>query len=67
MNEFIDPELGRMVAVDSEVGCRDCAFQFGTSSCTWSPYCSGLDREDGRWIIWVNASEGTKTSPPDAA
>lgn len=56
MNEFIDANLGRMVAVAS-VGCKGCAYLGGSGGCLRAPQCSDEARDDGRSIIWVRAED----------
>lgn len=57
MNEFMDFELGLMVALPEVAGCYGCAYDHrpcpdvgGIGS-----YCSRDTRDDGRGIIWVRA------------
>lgn len=58
MNEFMDFELGLMVALPEVAGCSGCAYDHrpcpdvvGIGS-----YCSRDTRDDGRGIIWVRAA-----------
>ena len=59
MDEFIDQELGRMVALREVGGCSGCAYDrrpcpdvVGINS-----YCSRDVRDDGGGIIWVRAED----------
>lgn len=59
MNEFMDFELGLMVALPEVAGCSGCAYDnrpcpdvVGIGS-----YCSRDTRGDGRGIIWVRDIE----------
>lgn len=62
MNEFIDPELGRMVAVASG-GCEGCAYMGDMDRCVLAPLCSSEERDDGRNIIWVRAEDAPQRLP----
>lgn len=52
-NEYVDPDLGRLVAVHGP-SCRGCAVPSGSVTCL-RMRCGGLDRSDGRYVIWVRA------------
>lgn len=56
VNEFVDPNLGRMVAIAS-VGCVNCAYVGGhcPSVLDGTPHCTASVRSTGFDIIWVRA------------
>lgn len=62
MNEFIDPELGRMVAADSDDECTGCAYKHLSPACRKAPPCIARARIDKRNIIWIRA-EYAKQAP----
>lgn len=39
--------------IQQHLTCRGCAFDHNDSACFRAPPCSGLRRDDGRDIIWV--------------
>ena len=61
-NEFVDPNLGRMVAAQEIRNCRGCAYE--ETNCPTvendAPMCVGFYRKDGRDIIWVRADDSTQ-------
>ena len=56
MNEFNDPVLGRMVAVEAR-GCNGCSYVADREACLAAPQCSQTTREDCRGVIWVRAAD----------
>lgn len=58
MDEFMDPELGRMVAVREVGGCSGCAYDHRPCPdvVDIGSHCSRDARDDGRGIIWVRAA-----------
>ena len=61
MNEFTDPLLGEMVAVDC-ASCADCAYERDKAGCPAAPPC----RIEGeiRSIIWVPAADAPRAPKP---
>lgn len=60
-NEFVDPDMGRMVAIAS-VGCVNCAYvgRHCPNVLDGTPHCTASVRSSGFDIIWVRADDVTQ-------